>query len=472
MQRGEEEGAGVVDSGVDVEDHGQARHCVGRHGVDCVGAPVERRQHAVRAEGRAACCLLSSSPARSRAALGASQGAHVPSTGAARDVSTPPDPPLGRHHRRPDRAGPDARRVRGRPRRAGHVRRDGQPEAVVLRTLVAGQRVRNAERDAEHGIPLAQPGRRGRVRHVDDRGHDARAAAGPAVHGRLRRQRLARLARRTRARARHVGNVIYLGGWDGAAKVNRTSEHLQGLVSGKSTGDVGLLIAADQEGGEVHQLRGAGFTRPPSAKQQATMSSAAAHPGRHGVGPRAQGRRRQRQPRPGHRHGARGHRPRQRADRALRAAVRLGPRDGRAGLGRVPQGDAGRRRRGHGQALPRPGPDPQQHRLQQHRHHRRRDRRRRPLPAAVRGGRRGRGRPGHGRLGALQQARPEGAGDVLGTDRHRPAARRPRLRRRRHHRRRQRPGGARHARPPAGGAVHRRRRRHRAHRPRRRARPR
>ena len=73
----------------------------------------------------------------------------------------------------------------------------------------------------------------------------------------------------------HVGNVIYLGGWDGAAEVNRTSEHLQGLVSRTSTADVGLLIAADQEGGEVHQLRGAGFTRPPSAKEQATMSSAA-----------------------------------------------------------------------------------------------------------------------------------------------------------------------------------------------------
>jgi len=75
--------------------------------------------------------------------------------------------------------------------------------------------------------------------------------------------------------ASHVGNVVYLGGWDGAAKVTRTSEHLQGLVSGRSTGGVGLLIAADQEGGEVHQLRGTGFTRPPSATEQARMSSAA-----------------------------------------------------------------------------------------------------------------------------------------------------------------------------------------------------
>ncbi|GAA4396552.1 glycoside hydrolase family 3 protein [Fodinibacter luteus] len=72
----------------------------------------------------------------------------------------------------------------------------------------------------------------------------------------------------------HVGNVIYLGGWDGADKVSRTSTHLRDLVSTQSTGDVGLLIAADQEGGEVHQLRGEGFTRPPSAKEQAAMEPA------------------------------------------------------------------------------------------------------------------------------------------------------------------------------------------------------
>ncbi|MGL4744940.1 MAG: glycoside hydrolase family 3 N-terminal domain-containing protein, partial [Dermatophilaceae bacterium] len=73
---------------------------------------------------------------------------------------------------------------------------------------------------------------------------------------------------------RHVGNVIYLGGWEGATKVTRTSAHLQGLVSTSSTAGVGLMVAADQEGGEVHQLRGDGFTRPPSAKEQAGMTPA------------------------------------------------------------------------------------------------------------------------------------------------------------------------------------------------------
>lgn len=72
----------------------------------------------------------------------------------------------------------------------------------------------------------------------------------------------------------HVGNVIYLGGWEGAPKVTRTSTHLQGLVSPEGTGGVGLLIAADQEGGVVHQLRGEGFTRPPTASKQAQMSPA------------------------------------------------------------------------------------------------------------------------------------------------------------------------------------------------------
>ena len=70
----------------------------------------------------------------------------------------------------------------------------------------------------------------------------------------------------------HVGNVIYLGGWDGADKVTRTSDPPAGPRVDERTGDVGLLIAADQEGGEVHQLRGEGFTRPPSARVQARMS--------------------------------------------------------------------------------------------------------------------------------------------------------------------------------------------------------
>lgn len=72
--------------------------------------------------------------------------------------------------------------------------------------------------------------------------------------------------------SQHIGNVIYLGGWEGADKVRSTSAHLQKLTSTQATGGIGLIIAADQEGGEVHQLRGVGFTRPPSASQQAQLT--------------------------------------------------------------------------------------------------------------------------------------------------------------------------------------------------------
>ncbi|MFW5469196.1 glycoside hydrolase family 3 N-terminal domain-containing protein [Knoellia sp. CPCC 206435] len=72
----------------------------------------------------------------------------------------------------------------------------------------------------------------------------------------------------------HVGNVIYLGGWDGAARVKETSRHLQDQATDAATAGIPLLLAADQEGGEVRQLRGDGFTAPPSAKVQAQMSAA------------------------------------------------------------------------------------------------------------------------------------------------------------------------------------------------------
>lgn len=67
-----------------------------------------------------------------------------------------------------------------------------------------------------------------------------------------------------------VGSVIYLGGWQGQAKVAATSSHLQSLV----TGTTRLLIAADQEGGQVQQLKGSGFTPLPSALAQGSLSSA------------------------------------------------------------------------------------------------------------------------------------------------------------------------------------------------------
>lgn len=74
--------------------------------------------------------------------------------------------------------------------------------------------------------------------------------------------------------SQHVGNVIYLGGWDGAALVKKTSAHLQGQATKAATAGIPLLLAADQEGGEVRQLRGDGFSKVPSAEVQSQMSSA------------------------------------------------------------------------------------------------------------------------------------------------------------------------------------------------------
>lgn len=74
-------------------------------------------------------------------------------------------------------------------------------------------------------------------------------------------------------RSRHLGGVILLGGWyDGAAAVRETTRHLAALAGPTSTAGLGLLLAADQEGGAVQQLRGPGFTRFPSAREQATST--------------------------------------------------------------------------------------------------------------------------------------------------------------------------------------------------------
>lgn len=68
----------------------------------------------------------------------------------------------------------------------------------------------------------------------------------------------------------HVGNMLYLGGWkSGKADITATSALLQKMVGPQSTGGVGLLVAADQEGGVVQQLKG-DFTTIPSALVQGT----------------------------------------------------------------------------------------------------------------------------------------------------------------------------------------------------------
>ncbi|MEO7059413.1 MAG: glycoside hydrolase family 3 N-terminal domain-containing protein, partial [Lapillicoccus sp.] len=73
--------------------------------------------------------------------------------------------------------------------------------------------------------------------------------------------------------AHHLGGAIYLGGWSGSTVVRETSAHLQAQVSAAATGGVRLLVAADQEGGQVQQLKGNGFSSIPSALVQGQSST-------------------------------------------------------------------------------------------------------------------------------------------------------------------------------------------------------
>ncbi|WP_245603842.1 glycoside hydrolase family 3 N-terminal domain-containing protein [Intrasporangium oryzae] len=76
--------------------------------------------------------------------------------------------------------------------------------------------------------------------------------------------------------SRHLGGVILLGGWtSGVDAVRATTRHLAGLASPANTAGLGLLLAADQEGGQVQQLRGPGFSRMPSALVQGQSSPGA-----------------------------------------------------------------------------------------------------------------------------------------------------------------------------------------------------
>lgn len=68
-----------------------------------------------------------------------------------------------------------------------------------------------------------------------------------------------------------LGSMLYLGGWEGAATVRAASEHLQQVAPTIDGTKVGMLVSADQEGGEVQQLTGAGFSDMPSGVEQAQL---------------------------------------------------------------------------------------------------------------------------------------------------------------------------------------------------------
>lgn len=68
-----------------------------------------------------------------------------------------------------------------------------------------------------------------------------------------------------------LGSMLYLGGWQGSQTVAAASEHLQQMAPTVDGTKVGMIVSADQEGGEVQQLTGAGFSSMPSGLQQAQL---------------------------------------------------------------------------------------------------------------------------------------------------------------------------------------------------------
>ncbi len=70
-------------------------------------------------------------------------------------------------------------------------------------------------------------------------------------------------------REHRVGGVVYLGGWRDSSTVAAASAALQQ----RATRDIGLLVAADQEGGQIQQLRGGGFSTLPAAVDQGRMAA-------------------------------------------------------------------------------------------------------------------------------------------------------------------------------------------------------
>ncbi len=76
-------------------------------------------------------------------------------------------------------------------------------------------------------------------------------------------------------RDQRAGGVVLLGTWNGASTVSAATRRWQ-PVGSTASGGIGLLVAADQEGGQVRHLRGAGFTATPSALSQGRAGTAGA----------------------------------------------------------------------------------------------------------------------------------------------------------------------------------------------------
>ncbi len=76
--------------------------------------------------------------------------------------------------------------------------------------------------------------------------------------------------------AYHFGSLLFATtSAAGAARVRQLTGAIQALATARATAGVRFFVAANQEGGEVQQLRGAGFAAMPSALAQGALSPAA-----------------------------------------------------------------------------------------------------------------------------------------------------------------------------------------------------
>ena len=77
-------------------------------------------------------------------------------------------------------------------------------------------------------------------------------------------------------RSHHVGSVWFTETTtEGASAVGAVAAAVQALATNAATGGVGFYVAANQEGGEIQALRGAGFSTMPSALTQGTLEPSA-----------------------------------------------------------------------------------------------------------------------------------------------------------------------------------------------------
>lgn len=70
-----------------------------------------------------------------------------------------------------------------------------------------------------------------------------------------------------------LGGVFLLGGWRGTSSISRETAQLQAIGTASNRPHLGLFIAADQEGGQVQELSGLGFSVIPSASWQNVKTS-------------------------------------------------------------------------------------------------------------------------------------------------------------------------------------------------------